>query len=166
MNIANHFRFLFLLCAALPLSLAAQDRLVSVDGWPKMGTRQDAKLQAFEFKFLTQVPQASPTGKGTVQDFQFMMYVGDAVTLFTRHALDGRFLKTVLIETDPANRVSPAPVTVRLSDVRVTSVNLSLGSQLQATVTLQASKIEVFTANPATGAMQPFRWDIKAGKGM
>jgi len=165
---ASRFKFLFLLFAALSFPLEAQHYVVSIDGWPKMGPGPDGKLGAFEFQFLT-VPQPTASAKGTVQDFQFTIQnVGDAVARFTKHALEGSVLKTVLFEPNPARNllVQVPPVVVRLSDVRVTAVKLSLHSFPEALVTLQASKIEMFTPNPTTGAMQPFRWDIKAGKGM
>ncbi len=148
------------------------DVVYSVEGWQKMGPRADGKLDAGSFSFSAQIPQAAATGKATFQNFQLIVPLGDPVALFMRNALEGRVLKTVLVEGFPKNATKPAPrapFAVRLSDVRVGSLSMDMNGG-HALVSLQASKIEVFTANQtATGAMQPgqqFGWDIRAGKGM
>jgi hypothetical protein len=145
------------------------DIVYSVDGWQKIGPRADGKLDAGSFYFTTQAP--TPTVKATIQNFELRVPLGDPVALFMRNALEGRALKTVLVEAFPksAKPAARAPFAVRLSDVRVGAVSMDLNGGY-AGVTLQASKIEVFTATQsATGAMQPGQqlgWDIKAGKGM
>ena len=164
------------LCVSLAASSSAladrwyteHDIVFFVEGWPKMATRADGKLKADYFGFATQVP-ATPTGKATVQ-LHLGVPLGDPGTLFMKHALEGRVLKTVLVEAFVKGEKPPprAPFAVRLSDVRVSDVSFALGGRTH--VTLQASKIEVFTANQtATGAMRPsqqFGWDVRAGKGM
>jgi heme A synthase len=146
------------------------DVVLSVEGWPKMGTRADGKVKAQYVGFRTVA--ATPTEKSTVRDFSFNLPLGDAAALFMKHALEGRVLKTVLAEAFTAGTVKPparAPFAVRLYDVRVTYVNMNVEYGI-AVVELQASKVEVFTAKQtATGVMQPgqqFGWDIRAGKGM
>src|SRR5262245_20161788 len=159
--------------AATSSALAQQlDVVFSVEGWPKIGVRADGKLDATSFTFLAAVPEASPAGKGTIESFKLELPVGDAATLFMRNALEKRVLKTVLVEGVPKGVPKPparAPFAVRLSNVRVSSVEWS-ASYGNAYVFLQASKIELFTANQtSTGTMQPsqqFGWDIKAGKPM
>jgi type VI protein secretion system component Hcp len=148
------------------------DVVLSVDGWPKIGSRADGKIDAGSFSFLTQVPQASTSGKSTVQGITLRVPLGDSAVLFMSEALEARALKTVLIEGFPHGAAKPAgraPFAVRLSDVRVSSVKVDVDYG-EALVTLQASTIEVFTANQsATGAMQPglrFGWDTRAGKKM
>lgn len=145
------------------------DVVYSVDGWPKTGPRTDGKLDAGSFYFTTQAPAS--TGKVTIQSFELRVPLGDPVALFMRNSLEGKVLKTVLVEAFP-KVVKPAPrapFAVRLSEVRVGSVSMDLYGGFAA-VSLQASKMEVYTANQdPTGAMKPsqqFGWDIRAGKGM
>jgi len=147
------------------------DIVYAVDGWPKMGPRPDGKLDAGSFSFSTQVPQAA-TGKVAFQNFRMIVPLGDAAALFMKASLENRILKSVLVEAFPTATTKPpprAPFAARLSDVRVSSVSLDLSGG-GASVTLEPSKIEVFTANQtATGTMQPgqqFGWDNRAGKGM
>jgi len=148
------------------------DVVLSVDGWPKIGQRADGKIDAGSFSFSTQVPQASTSGKSTIQEITLRVPLGDSAVLFMSNALEARALKTVLIEGFPHATAKPAaraPFAVRLSDVHVSSVRVDVDYG-EALVNLQASKIEVFTANQsATGAMQPglqFGWDVRAGKKM
>ena len=143
------------------------DVFFSVEGWPR-STRADGKLAANYFSFLTQAPQAS--AKGTVRNFELSLPLGDPAALFMKAALRGDTLKTMLLEAfvhGVAKQPAPAPFAVRLTDVRVNSVQVNMGGV--AHVTLQASKVEVFTANQSpTGAMQSgqkFFWDIKTGAG-
>lgn len=165
------------LCVSLAASSSAladrwyteHDIVFSVEGWPKMATRADGKLKADYFGFATQAPQAASTGRATVQVY-LGVPLGDPGTLFMKHALEGRVLKTILVEAFVKGEKPPprAPFAVRLSDVRASDVSFAMGGRTH--VTLQASKIEVFTANQtATGTMQPsqqFGWDVRAGKGM
>ena len=180
-----------LACAALScvsLAVASEalaeeyDVLLSVDGWPKISARLDGKLQALGSKFSLQASQG-----GAVLSFRFeaapldpqakvppdgTRYASEAVALLTKHALQGSVVKSVLVESFESSVAKPparAPFALRLSDVRVTSIQFSFSQWwFDADVTLQASRIEVFTANQtATGAIQPgqqFGWDFKAGK--
>jgi|RhiMethySRZTD1v2_1073278.scaffolds.fasta_scaffold12939_6 hypothetical protein len=147
------------------------DVVFSVEGWPKAGPRVDGKIDAGRFAFRAQVPQGA-TGKAAVQNFVLLVPLGDPAMLFMKTALEGRVLKTMLVEAFPKGAAKPAPrapFAARLSDVQVTSVDVDFEGGLTY-VGLQPSRIEVFTAIQApTGAMQPsqqFGWDIKAGKGM
>ena len=152
------------------------DVVFSVEGWPKAGPRTDGKIDAGRFMFKAQVPQsttaAGATGRATVQNFVLYVPLGDPAMLFMKTALEGRALKTLLVEAFPRGVIKPAaraPFAARLSDVRVTSVDVDFDGGL-AFIGLQPSKIEIFTATQsATGAMQPsqqFGWDIRAGKGL
>ena len=152
------------------------DVVFSVEGWPKTGPRTDGKMDAGRFMFKAQVPQsataAGATGRATVQNFVLYVPLGVPAMLFMKSALEGKFLQTVLVEAFPRGVVKPAaraPFAARLTEVRVTSVDVDFDGGL-AFVGLQPSKIEIFTATQApTGAMQPgpqFGWDIRAGKGL
>lgn len=150
------------------------DIVFSVDGWPRMGPRPDGKIDAGHFGFTTQASQSASTGRSTVQTFELRVPLGDPAVLFLRDALEGKTLKTVLVEgfmqnVPRAGPKAPAPFAVRLSDVRVSAVSMQMAYG-EALVSLQASRIEVFTANQtATGTMQPgqqFGWDYRAGKKM
>jgi hypothetical protein len=159
------------LLVAAPGALAQDylwyDVLFSVEGWPK-STRADGKLAANYFSLVAQGPQAS--AKSNVRNLELSLPLGDPAALFMKAALQGDSLKTILLEAfvhGVAKQPSPAPFAVRLTDVRVNSVQLNMGGVAQ--VTLQATRVEVFTAHQSqTGAMQPglrFFWDIKTGTG-
>jgi len=170
---------LFCVAAAAAQSAAAMnwedypyfDVVFSVEGWPKAGPRPDGKIDAGRFGFQAQVPQGA-TGKAAVQNFSLMVPLGDPAMLFMKTALEGRLLKTMLVEAFPRGVTKPAPrapFAARLSEVRVTSVDVDFAGGFTY-VALQPTKVEIFTAIQApTGAMQPsqqFGWDIRANKGM
>lgn len=143
----------------------------SVDGWPKMSTRADGKLNAHTFTFAAKAPQTAPTGTVNVQPLTMVIPVGDPAALFMKHALEVRLLNSVLIEALPAGVPKPpsrAPFAVRLSGVRVASVEIGVAGKGTVSVQLQPMKVEVFTATQTpTGAMQPgqqFGWDVVRGK--
>lgn len=162
---------LFCVSLVAPAGALAQDYswndvVFSVEGWPK-STRVDGKLTAYWFSFLTQAPQASANAK--VRNFELSLPLGEPAALFTRDSLEGRTLNTLLVEALPHGTAKPpsrAPFAVRISNVLVKSVQLNMNGT--ALVTLEATKIEVFTASQsATGAIQPgqqFGFDIVSGK--
>lgn len=140
------------------------DLVVSVDGWPKTGPREDGKIDVGSVYVAAQ-----GAAKAAIQSIELRVPLGDPAVLFMRDALDGKTLRTVLVEgfakgqTRAAGR---APIAIRLSDVRVTSVHVEMAYG-EARVSLQAPKIELFTASPSTtGVMQPrlqFGWDSRTG---
>jgi type VI secretion system secreted protein Hcp len=156
--------------------------LYTVEGWPKMAGRADGKGEILSWSWGLSEPAPTATAKpapsagAKFHDLSVTTWLDDRVVLFMRHSLEGRPLKTVLFESFPASVAKPAPrapFAIRLSEVRVTSVQTggSVGNdRLTANVSFSASKVEIFTAHPtATGTMQPGQqlgWDVKAGKGM
>jgi hypothetical protein len=162
----------FCISLAAASGAPAQNIVYSVEGFPKVGTRADGKGDVQSFSLGAS--EAGATSK--VQDFHFTTMFSDHVVLFLRHSLDGRLLKSMLVEGFPINVAKPAPrapFAVRLSDIRVTSVQIAASSgsdKPMASLTLRPSKIEIFTANQdPTGAMKPsqqFGWDVRANKGM
>jgi hypothetical protein len=142
------------------------DLVVTVEGWPKFAPREDGKADIGSFSFTTQ-----GAAKPTVQNIELRVPLGEPAALFMRDAFDGRTLRTVLVEgfaKGPTKPTGRAPFAIRLSDVRVTAVHVEMAYG-EARVSLQAPKIEIFTATQtATGAMQPrqqFGWDSRtAGK--
>lgn len=139
------------------------------DGWPK-STRADGKLTAVSFTFGAQLVGTTPaTVKPEAQDVVLTIPVGEPVPLWLRAAVSGRHLNFVLIEFSPAGQKAPrAPFAVRLSDVMVTSVQVSKsrgdGGPGMADVKLKYRTFEVFTATQdAAGAMKPgaqYGWDF------
>ena len=106
--------------------------------------------------------------KPSVQSFELTVPLGEPAALFMRDALDGRTRKTLLVEgfaKGPTKPTGRAPFAIRLSDVRMTAVQVQMAYG-EARVSLQAPKIEVFTAiQTSTGVMQPrqqFSWDSRA----
>jgi type VI secretion system secreted protein Hcp len=175
----------FCISLAAASEAAAQSRqnfVYTVEGWPKMAGRADGKGEMLAWGWgLSDESTPSATAKPTpgagakFHDLSMTTWLDDRVVLFMRHSLEGRPLKTVLIELFPASaKPAPrAPFAIRLSDVRVTGVTTggSAGEdRLTANVRLSASKVEIYTAHQtATGTTQPGQqlgWDIKAGKGM
>lgn len=161
--------------AAAPGAIAQADMayeiVYAVDGWPKMSTRADGKLNAYSLMLAAKPPQTAPTGAVNVQPLSMVVPVGDPAALFMKHALEGRLLNTMLIEALPAGVPKPparAPFAVRLTSVRVSSVEFGVAARGTVSVQLQPSRIEIFTATQgASGAMQPgqqFGWDIMKGK--
>jgi hypothetical protein len=149
----------------------AYEIVYSVDGWPKMSTRADGKLNAHSLALAAKPPQTAPTGPVNVQPLTIVIPVGDPAALFMKHALEVRLLNNVLIEALPAGVPKPparAPFAVRLTSVRVSSVEFGVAARGTVSVQLQPSRIEIFTATQTpTGATQPgqqFGWDIMKGK--
>jgi len=164
------FFFAALAATADALAQSRQEVVYSVEGWPRLSTRKDGKAIAMSFTFGVQVP----AGKPSVQDFAMTMPVGDPFTLFMRSALRGETLKSVLIEFPLAGEGSGprAPFAARLTEVRVTSVQLGKSSGDAgpgiAEVKLQASRFEIFTGTQdprgaITGGQQ-MGWDQRTGK--
>jgi len=176
----NPFRVVLVcLTLAAATEVSAQQAVVySVDGWPRMGTRADGKLEAEYFQFGVQ--QSAPTGPGApagrvnVQDGVLEVPIGAPVFQFMRAALLGERMKSVLIEFPMVKEggKGPAPFAARLSEVVVTGVRLSksgfVGGSGYAAVSLQAQKIEVFSAvqDPSgkVGPVNRFGYDVRAGK--
>jgi type VI protein secretion system component Hcp len=178
------FRVVVLLLA-LPVAseaFAQQTVVFSVDGWPRLSTRQDGKVVANAFTWAVTAPAPSTpgagagAGKASVQDSVLAFPVGDAAVLFAQAAMRGQHLPAVLIEFPSAKAKpgGPAPFAARLTDVLVTSVNLSKsgadGGPGVAEVKLSASRVELFTSNQdPTGAMRPGAkagFDVRSGKAM
>jgi hypothetical protein len=140
------------------------DVVFSVDGWPKMGPREDGKIDAGSFSI-----SAQGAAKTAIQSIELRVPLGDPAALFMRDALAGTTLKTVLVEglVKATKTTGRAPFAIRLSDVRVTAVHMEMAYG-EARVSLQAPRVEIFTASPsATGVMQPrqqFVWDGRTGK--
>jgi len=164
--------FCALLAAASGALAQGQGIVYSVDQWPKMSTRVDGKLIALSFSFGTQVTGATAAQKTVAaEDAVLTIPAGGPVAEWWRAALPQRHLAFVLIEfplavPKPAPR---APLAIRLSDVVVTSVQVSkprgdTGPGI-AEVKLNAARFEVFTATQdSTGAVKPgpqFGWDFR-----
>lgn len=175
------------LLLALPVvneALAQQTVVFSVDGWPRLSTRDDGKMIANAFTWGVSAPAPSAAGGGgqagraSVQDSVLMFPIGDAAVLFAQAAMRGQRLQTVLVEfastSAKAKPGGPAPFAARLSDVLVTSVSLSKsgsdGGPGVAEVKLNASRIELFvTDQDRTGAIRPGAkagYDVRSGKAM
>lgn len=171
-NLPRDFSLAMLFCALLAAASGAaaqgQEIVYSVDQWPKMGTRVDGKLAALSFSFGTQLTTGA-SGASTAQDAVLTIPAGEPVAEWWRAALPRRHLAFVLIEFPLAGQKTPrAPFAVRLSDVVVTSVQLSkprgdAGPGI-AEVKLRAARFEVFTATQdPSGAFKPgpqFKWDF------
>lgn len=175
----NPFRIvLACLTLALATEISAQQIMVySVEGWPRMGTRADGKLEmlAFSHGFLRPAPAApgAPAGRFTVHDFSMTIMSEDPIIHFLRAAAPGTLLKSVLIESylPSTPKGGPAPFAMRLSDVTVTSVQTGgsmSNERLTANVSLQPAKIEVFTTTQGPtgkpGPVNRFGYDVRAGK--
>lgn len=163
-----------LLAAATHAAAQTQEILYSVSGdaWPK-STRADGKFTALSFTFGAQVP-ANLSVETSPQDPVLTIPVGEPVAPLLRELLNHKVLQTVLIEFPSASqRAEPrAPFAVRLSNVIVTSVQVSKvsrdGGPGIAEVKFRSTSLEVFTATQdATGAMKPgpqFGWDFARNK--
>jgi type VI protein secretion system component Hcp len=160
--------FLFLALAVARETIAQQSILVSVDGWPRLSKRDDGKLAANAFTWGVTAPAPASIGAGAgsgkvqAQDSVLLLPVGDAALLFARAAFRGEHLRTVLVEfsLSKADPKAPAPFAARLTEVFVTSVNLSKSGgdsgPGSAEVKLHAGRIELFTNNQQpNGSMQP-----------
>ena len=170
--------FCALLAAASGAAAQAPSAVVyTVEGWPRMGTRADGKLEMVAFNF--DAPQTTAPGSTTranAQSFSMWIPAGDPAALFARAALRGEVLKSVLVEVfaTQAKATPPAPFAARLSEVRVTSVRFGAHREgfayAYADVTLQAARLEIFTASQtATGAMKAgpqTGFDYRAGKAL
>lgn len=163
--------FCILFAAASGVAAQGQEIVYSVDQWPKISTRNDAKLAALSVSLGTQSPRAGPraAGAATADDVVLTIPVGEAVAQWWRAAVTQRHLAWVLIELPvvapkPAAR---APFAVRLSEVVVTSVQVSKprgdSGPGVVEVKLQARAYEIFTSKQdATGAVKAgegFGWD-------
>jgi type VI protein secretion system component Hcp len=173
---------LFLALLGVREAFAQQTILFSVDGWPRLSTRDDGKVAANAFTWGVSAPAPSTpsggagAGRASIQDSILMFPIGDAAVLFAQAALRGQHLPVVLVEfqSTRAQPGGPAPFAARLSDVLVTSVSLSKsgtdGGPGVAEVKLNASRIELFTSNQApTGAIRPGAkagFDARSGKAM
>lgn len=178
------FRVVFLLLALLAANAAfAQQTVVfSVDGWPRMSTRDDGKIAALSFSWGVSAPVTAASGAGggsgkpSIQDAVLVLPIGDAAILFALAALRGQHLPVVLVEF-PLAKAKPggaAPFAARLGEVMVTSVSLSKsandGGPGVAEVKLNASRVELFSSHQdPTGAMRPGAkagFDARSGKAM
>lgn len=151
--------------AAAPGAVAQSQEIVySVspnEAWPK-STRVDGKLTALSFSFATQWTGTAGAAKLAVQDAVLTIPAGEAVARWWKRSLERKHMQFVLIEFPlVGQKTGPrAPFAVRLSEVLVTSVQLSkqkgdAGPGI-AEVKLNAAKFEIFTASQdATGAMKP-----------
>lgn len=154
-------------CALLAAASGAAAQALSaavytVEGWPRLGTRADGKLEMEGFRF--DVPQTTAPGSTTranAQRVSMWIPAGDAAVRFASAALHGEVLKSVLVEVfaTQAKATPPAPFAVRLLEVRVTSVGFGAHrdgfAKAYADVTLQAGKLEIFSASQTpTGAMK------------
>ena len=165
-----------LLCTLLGLpsvATAQMDLVVSVEGWPRIGTRADGKLEVLSYSLVVPQTVGSGTTRAKAQQLNITLRQ-EPGAYFSRAALRGEVLKTVLLEAFGGKTTKPpprAPFAIRFSDVRVASVQFG-GSEFNdreiAYVLLEASRIEIFTATmDPTGAMKPglqFGWDYKVGK--
>jgi type VI protein secretion system component Hcp len=172
--------FLSLALAAVNEAVAQQSVVFSVDGWPRIGTRQDGKIDASSFTWGVSGPAPSSpgavasSGKVSIQDSVLMFPISDAAVLFAQAAMRGQHLPVVLVEFPSARAKpgGPAPFAARLSDVLVTSVSVSKsandGGPGVAEVKLSASRVELFTSiQDPTGAVRggaKAGFDAKAGK--
>lgn len=166
--------FLSLALAAVTEAVAQQSVIFSVDGWPRIGTRQDGKIDASSFSWAVSAPApstsssgASIPGKASIQDSVLAFPISDAAVLFAQAAMRGQRLPVVLVEFPSARAKpgGPAPFAARLGDVLVTSVSVSKsandGGPGVAEVKLSASRVELFTSiQDNTGAV---RGGAKAG---
>jgi hypothetical protein len=166
--------FCALLAAASGAAAQKQEVVYSMtpnEAWPKMGTRVDGKLPAISFTFGTESAGAAGARTVAAQDAVLTIPAGEPAALWWRAALTMRHLAFVLIEFPLAVPKPPAraPFAIRLSDVVVTSVQLSKHSEDNrgsgtVEVKLRPARIEVFTATQdASGAVKPgpqFNWDF------
>jgi type VI protein secretion system component Hcp len=165
--------FLSLALAAVTEAVAQQSVIFSVDGWPRIGTRQDGKIDASSFSWAVSAPAPSTlsggagSGKVSPQDSVLTFPISDAAVRFAHAAMRGERLPVVLVEFPSARAKpgGPAPFAARLSDVLVTSVSLSKSGNDSgpgaAEVKLNASRVELFTSiQDNTGAV---RGGAKAG---
>jgi len=172
--------FLFVALLAANAAFAQQTVVFSVDGWPRMSTRDDGKIPALSFSWGVSAPATASSGAGggagkpSIQDAALALPIGDAAVLFALVAMRGQHLPMVLVEFPSAKGKpgSAAPFAVRLGEVVVTSVSLSKsgndGGPGVAEVKLNASKVELFSSHQDnTGAVRPGAkagFDVRAGK--
>ncbi len=174
---ANVFRVVFLcLTLAAATQVCAQTIVYSVDGWPRMGTRADGKLEAHTFSFSANRPApaaaGAPAGRVSVIDVHLAIQDVDATHQFLRAALPGQPLKSVLIENPLPNATkgAPAPFAIRLLDVLVTSIQggVGYGGGPTTNVSLQAARIEFFNSvqgpSGKPGPVNRLGYDLRTGK--
>ena len=159
----------------------AQTVVYQVDGWPRMSTRADGKLEAWTFYMNVQHQASGAAGGGgagrpTIAPFTLLVPATEPLLYFIRASLRGEHLKTVLIETlrtGAAGKAggSPAPFAVRLNDVVVTQVELSQSSYAgggSVSVKLEAQMVEFFGSSTAPdGRISPASkagYDMRSGK--
>jgi hypothetical protein len=83
--------FLFLALPVASEAFAQQTVVFSVDGWPRLSTRQDGKIVANSFIWAVSAPAPSTSsagpsipGKASVQDSVLVFPIGDAAVLFAQ----------------------------------------------------------------------------------
>ena len=167
-----------LILAAASGVYAQQTVVYQVDGWPRMSTRADGKLEAWTFYMNVQRQAAAGgggAGRPTIAPFTLFVPASEPLLYFIRASLRGEHLKTVLIETlrgGAAGKAggSPAPFAVRLNDVVVTQVELSQSSAGGGSVAvkLEAQMVEFFGSSTAPdGRISPASkagYDARSGK--
>jgi type VI protein secretion system component Hcp len=160
----------------------AQNVVYQVDGWPRMSTRADGKLEAWTFYMNVQHQASAAAGAGggagraSVSPFTLLVPASEPLLYFIRASLRGEHLKTVLIETLRGGAAAgkaggPAPFAVRLTDVLVTQVELSQSSYSgggSVAVKLEAQMVEFFGSSQSPdGKISPASkagYDARTGK--
>ncbi len=169
-----------LILAAATGVCAQQTVVYQVEGWPRMSTREDGKLEAWAFFMNVQHPASAAAGGGgagrpSIAPFTLYVPASEPLLYFIRASLRGEHLKTVLIESLRAGAAAkaggPAPFAVRLTDVLVTHVELGQSSNAgggSVSVTLEAPRVEFFGSSmSATGKVGPASrvgYDARSGK--
>jgi type VI protein secretion system component Hcp len=170
-----------LILAAASAVYAQQTVVYQVDGWPRMSTRADGKLEASAFYMNVQHQASAAAGGGgagrpTVAPFTLLVPATEPLLYFIRTSLRGEHLRSVLIETQRGGAAgkaggSPAPFAVRLNDVLVTQVELSQSSYSgggSVAVKLEAQMVEFFGSSMTPdGKISPASkagYDARSGK--
>jgi hypothetical protein len=171
-----------LILAAASGVYAQQTVVYQVDGWPRMSTRADGKLEAWTFYMNVQHQASAAAGAGggagrpTIAPFTLLVPATEPLLYFIRASLRGERLTSVLIETlrgGAAGKAggSPAPFAVRLHDVFVTQVELSQSSYAgggSVSVKLEAQMVEFFGSSMTPeGKISPASkagYDARSGK--
>ena len=169
------------LILAAACGVHAQTVVYQVDGWPRMSTRADGKLEAWTFYMNVQHQASAAAGGGgagrpTIAPFTLLVPATEPLLYFIRASLRGERLKMVLIETLRAGAAgkaggSPAPFAVRLTDVLVTQVELSQSSYAgggSVAVKLESQMVEFFGSSMTPdGKISPASkagYDARSGK--
>jgi type VI secretion system secreted protein Hcp len=110
-------------------------------------------------------------GKASFQDFNFTHHIDKASPLLMKACATGTHIGEATITVRKAGKAPQEYLIIKMSDVIITSVAMSVASEAPTTaenVTLQAAKVDLeYKAQKPDGSLEAglhFKYDIKANK--